>query len=56
MTPFDHAALYIVGRTKQPLRGGARESQRGRVRTLDRLIGEMRMKVERRRGGVGKYL
>ena len=56
MNLFDHAALYIFGRTNEPLRDGARESQRGRVRTLDRLIGEMWMKVERRRGGVGKCL
>jgi hypothetical protein len=56
MTSFDHAAHYIFGRTKQPLRDGARERLRGWVRKLDRLIGEVWMKVERRGGGVGKYL
>jgi hypothetical protein len=56
MNPFDHAVLYIFGRTKQPLKDGARESQGGGVRRLDRLIGEMWMNVERHRGGVGKYL
>jgi hypothetical protein len=56
MSPFDYAALYIFGRTKQSLRDGTRESQRSRVRKIDRLIGETWMKVERSRGGVEKYL
>ena len=56
MNLFDHAALYIFGRTKQALRDGARARLRGWIRKIDRLIGEMWMKVERHGRGVGKSL